>query len=371
MNRTTCARAVAAVAILLVAGVARAGLETQAFGYEQWERAVRERGLDPRDVVYPFLVSDEMAAWAEEQIRPHATMSQEAKLLALQRAFFDSGEFSFAYDEQRTLTAEEAFASGHGNCMSFTSLFVAMSRSLGIPTFLLAVKREPEIEKEDDLVIVNRHVVVGFRMPTKVYYFDFYVTGSGPYINKTVVDDVVASAIYHTNHGGLAIREDDLEEALRHLEIAIALAPEWAPAWVNLGVAHSRLGDIDSALSAHQKALVVDPGNSSALTNMAHIFRDMGREDEARAALKAAADGSRNPFTLIAIADVEMMRGSLDQARRYLKRARWWDGKEPEVYDALARLARLEGDEAKAAKNSQKAAELRQRALENSDEFLN
>ena len=24
----------------------------------------RNRGLDPRDVVYPFLVSDEMAAWA-------------------------------------------------------------------------------------------------------------------------------------------------------------------------------------------------------------------------------------------------------------------------------------------------------------------
>jgi Flp pilus assembly protein TadD len=74
--------------------------------------------------------------------------------------------------------------------------------------------------------------------------------------------------------------------------------------------------------------------------------------------MRAAAESTRNPFTLIAMADVEMTRGEFDQARQYLRRARWWYGKEPEVFNALARLEHLEGNDAKAAKHLRRAAEL-------------
>ncbi len=59
------------------------------------------------------------------------------------------------------------------------------------------------------------------------------------------------------------------------------------------------------------------------------------------------------------MADAEMVRGNTEEARRYLRRARWWYGKEPEVYNALGRLAVLEGEHAKAEKHRQRAAELR------------
>ncbi|MEJ2190054.1 MAG: tetratricopeptide repeat protein [Acidobacteriota bacterium] len=364
MNRPAVFRTAACVAMLLVAGVARPGVEAQAFGYEQWERAVRERGLDPREVVFPFRANEEMAAWAREVTRPVASAAPEVKLVTLQNAFFDRGEFSFSYDDQRTLTAEEAFAEGHGNCMSFTSMFIALSRSLGIPTFLLEVERLPGVERQENLVVVNRHVVAGYRTPTKIYYYDFFVTTSTTFVSHQIIDDVGASAIYHTNHGGLAIRADDLDGALHHLGLAVDLAPDWVPAWVDLGVALSRNGDIDAALDAFQRALAIEPENSSALINMAKIFGDLGRDEEAQTALRAAAEGTRNPFTLIAMADVEMVRGNLDEARKYVKRARWWYPKEPAVYDALSRISRLEGDQEKALKYSRKASDLRQRAVE-------
>jgi len=41
-----------------------------------------------------------------------------------------------------------------------------------------------------------------------------------------------------------------------------------------------------------------------------------------------------------------------------LRRARWWYGREPEVYLALSRLSQLEGDGAKAAKHAERAANL-------------
>jgi len=368
MNRPATVCAAACVAILLVAGAAPSGAEAQAFGYEQWERAVRERGLDPDEVVFPFRATEEMAAWARDVTRPVGSAAPEVKLVTLQNAFFDRGEFSFSYDDQRTLTAEEAFVERRGNCMSFTSMFIALSRSLGLPTFLLEVERLPGVEREENLVVVNRHVVAGYRTPTKIYYYDFFVTTSNSFVSHEIIDDVGASAIYHTNHGGLAIRADDLDEALHQFRIAVELAPEWVPAWVDLGVALSRKGEIDAALNAFQRALEIEPDNSSALINMAKIFRDLGRDDEAQTALRAAAEGTRNPFTLIAMADVEMVRGNLDEARKYVKRARWWYPKEPAVYDALCRIARLEGDEEKAAKYSEKASELRRRTVKNQDD---
>ena len=359
MNRSHNVTTLACALILMVVAAADAGRNNQVFGFDEWQRAVSRLDVDPDEVVYPFHVSEEMRMWAEEKLRSFPTASPETKLGVLQQAFFDRGEFEFEYEGIRTLTAEEAFTARHGNCMSFTSLFVALSRDLGLPTFLVSVKRQPGVEKDDDVVVVNRHVVAGYRSTTKVYIYDFYITTTAPYLNRRVIDDLAASAIYHTNIGGLAIRQRNYEEALRNLEIATVVAPDWAPAWVNLGVTYGRLGNQDAAFDAYQRALTAEPGNSSALINLSKLYQAQGRFEESETALLAAAEGTRNPFTLIAMADFEMLRGNLEEARQYLRRARWWYTKEPAVFDALARLADLDGDDEKAAKHRQRATDLR------------
>ena len=198
--------------------------------------------------------------------------------------------------------------------MAFTSMFVALSRSVGIRTFLVKVRRAPEANRDESVVVVNRHVVAGYRGPDKMTLYDFYVTSATPYIQHRVIDDLQASAMFHNNLGGAAIRDGDFDAAIRHLDIAIGLDPSWAPAWVNLGVARFRLGDSEGAMRAYERALEEEPGNSSAFSNIALLYRQQGREEEARTALMAAAEGRANPFTLIAMADVEIGRGDLDAA---------------------------------------------------------
>jgi len=371
MNRSNVTSILAVAAMLAVAGQLYAGPGEEVFGYDAWRQAVDELDVDPKQVVYPFHLTDEMAAWAEGTIAGHRTQMAEVKLGILQRSFFDGGEFEFQYDVVGTLTAEEAFAARHGNCMSFTSLFIALSRSLGVRTFLVSVKRQPEVMKDEGLVVVNRHVVAGFKAPSKIHLFDFYVTNTSPHVTQRILDDLEASAIYHTNIGGAAIRAGDPEEAVRNLEIAVILVPRWAPAWVNLGVARARLGKTEEAFAAFQRALEVEPGNSSAFVNLAKIYREQGRTAEAETAMRAAADSTRNPFTLIAMANAEMLRGNFDAAGQYLRRARWWYGKEPEVYLALSRLARLEGDDSKAQKFSKRAIDLQLKSMKESDEPQN
>jgi Flp pilus assembly protein TadD len=359
MKRSSVVLAFVVAALIPVVPGLSADFNSKVFGYEEWQTAVAALEIDRTEVVYPFSATPEMEAWAREKLRHFSTASPDVKLQALQQAFFDPGEFEFDYQQTQTLTAEEAFAARHGNCMSFTSLFVATSRSLGLPTFLVAVRRQPEVQRDAGLVVVNRHVVAGYRTPTKIFIYDFYITTSTPYLSRRVIDDLSASAIYHTNIGGLRIRQGDYGDAIRHLEIATILEPDWAPAWVNRGVAYGRLNEQDVAFASYQQALVAEPGNSSALVNLAKLYLEQGREEEAETAMRAAAEGTRNPFTLIAMADADMVRGQLDDARGYLRRARWWYGKEPEVYDALSRLALLEGDSEKAEKHKARAADLR------------
>ena len=330
------------------------------FGYEAWRQRVIERHLDPEEVVYPFTTTPEMMDWATKQLQPYAQKDVLLQLQVLQDALLNTS-YSFSYEKTRTLTAGSAFAAREGNCISFTSLFVAISRSLGIETFLVAVRRPPGIERVDDVTVVNQHVVAAYQSPRKLHIYDFYSTSTEPYHFKKVIDDVAASAIFHTNLGAEDIRNGDLEGAHHHLNIATTLEPGWAPAWINLGVAEFRSGDVDGALQAYRSALLAQPGNPSALTNMAIAYRSLGREEEAEAALRAAADDTTSPFTLIEMADIEMENGLYESARRYLRRARRLYGKHPEVFDALSRLASLEGDDAEAEKYARRAEDIRKR----------
>jgi Flp pilus assembly protein TadD len=348
---------------LLAAGSAAAvpDRDRGAFGRVAWEQEVRSRGLDPSGVIYPFEISVEMANWVDSVLEP-ALPAATDRLGRLQRALFDGDGFEFAYDEDLTLPAEQAFAQRRGNCLSFTVMFVALSRSAGLETFLVAVSREPVVDRVADLVILNHHVVAGHRTGSALVTYDFAVSDQAPVWTSGVIDDVRASAMFHANLGGNALRHDRPEQALSHLEITTTLAPTWPAGWVNLGVAASRLGDLDRAFSAYRTALEVDPGNSSALNNMSVLYARLGRNAEATAALRAAAERTDSPFTLIALADTEIMRGRTDRAAAYLRRAKRGHSAVPEVWDALARLAEAEGEPDRAARQRARAERLRERA---------
>jgi Flp pilus assembly protein TadD len=338
-----------------------------AFGREEWTREIEKTDLEPGVVQYPFESSPEIEAWVSRVLKRHGHDSEGSRLDVIQSAMFDD-DFDFTYEDGTTLPAAEAFELRRGNCMSFTVLFVTMARAAGIEAFLLAVRRNPGIDKEGDLVVLNHHVVAGYRGPRKVTIYDFNVTSSETFNQRFVVDDVMATAMYHNNLAGEAIRTDDFESAVWHLDITTRLVPDWTHGWVNYGVARFRNGDIDGALACYEKALKVKPNNPSALTNMAFVYRELGRHQESEMALRAAAHKSVNPYTLIAIADSEMIRGNYEEAASYLRRARWSYRSEPEVWDAMSRLARLRGDTRKAERHATRADKLRREAESDGDE---
>jgi len=348
-----------AAGILAIAPIVDVSAAADHGSHSAWSRAVHDHGLDPDRVIDPFQASAEMADWVESVVAGEPWLDDVGRLERIQGALFDEDAFEFVYDEGLTLTAEQAFVERRGNCLSFTVLFVALSRSVGLDTFLVTVRREPEVVRSGDLVVVNRHVVAGYRAGSALVTFDFARSEAAFAPGHEIIDDVRASAIFHGNLGGAALRRGDNRDALEQLEIATTLAPDWSSGWVNLGVALVRLGDRDRAYAAYRNALVADPGNASALNNLSALYARDGRTAEAIVALRAAAETTDSPFTLIAMADSEIMSDRLDEAARYLRRARRRHPMQPEVFDALARLADVQGRTGRAARYRDRADGLR------------
>ncbi|MCP4898190.1 MAG: tetratricopeptide repeat protein [bacterium] len=360
MNNTATLRVFGCLAIvsLLSAGCVSSGKKLY-IGEAEWQERVEKQGLDPDEVVYPFITTPEMREFASKILGQHQLRSKAAQLTRLQMALFNKEVFHFKRDDKLTLTASEAFAERRGNCFSFTSLFVSLARSLGYETFMVSVERPPEVKRDQGLVVVTQHIVAGYIEGRWLHLYDFFMTSQDPYESERYIGDVKASAMYHSNLGGVEIGMGNLDEANRHLRIATRLDAELASAWVNLGVLRYRSGEMRDALECYQRALRAEPGMPSALTNVAYVHRSLGEEDKANAAFAAAAQGQASPFALIAMADAETSLGNRKAASRYLRRAKRHYPKEPEVYEALAEFADSAGNQKKALKYRGKAEALR------------
>ena len=87
------------------------------------------------------------------------------------------------------------------------------------------------------------------------------------------------------------IHADDLgrpDLAQKDLEAALAVAPDWLPALLNLGNLHEDMGRREAAAEAYGRALAVAPGHPVAMARSAGLARLTGPEDPVIAGLRAA-----------------------------------------------------------------------------------
>ncbi len=321
----------------------------------QWEEALRSRGVDPAQVPNPLAFTPEMRAEALRLTGPGESLD---RLRRLQEALFDPQRFPFAYEVKTTLTATEAYYRREGNCLSFTNLFVAMGRSIGIPVQSGLIMRVRSSEREDDLIVVNTHVVAMYTQAGGTTYFDFDRTRRGQPTVVRPLDDLWLTALYLNNRGAEELRLRHPEVAARLFADAVKLAPEFAPAWGNLGVARRRLGDVAGALAAYAEALRSDPTNPTVLSNLALLYTSLGRTAEAEAALAAARLSAASPHLLIVRGDVELARGKVVEARRFYLRARRLDPRLADAWVALARAELAAGRPSQARRLATKALRL-------------
>ncbi len=352
----------ALVVALLAGALAASGCRSGAPGThlnlspEEWRRVVAERGVDPGDVPMPMYVSPAIRAVAEEIGGPG---DDRERLRRLQAALLDRRSYAFEYDTVATFTAAEAFAARRGNCVSFTNLFIAFGRALGIPLQAALLFRRARSEREGDLVMVFNHMVAVHPKGRYNTIYDFYQTRDETQVDLRLIDDLAVAAISASNRGIEALRQGDLARAHGLLERATKLDPSLPDLLSNLGIAKWRQGDRDGALAVFRRGLELDAHRPALLHNIAALFIEQGRRNEARAALAAANTREASPYLSVVQGDLELAGGSPKAALRAYRRA---NRESPQLVEALIGIARAEralGNEGAARRALQKALKLR------------
>jgi tetratricopeptide (TPR) repeat protein len=326
-----------------------------------WSQELIRRGVDVREVPNPLAVGEPIHQMAEEFAGIGTPVE---RMQRLQRAFFDEKNFPFRYANRGTFTAAEAFARREGNCLSFTNLFVAMGRSIGIPITTALVTRTQASEREGDLIIVNNHVVAALPYGTEWQYFDFDRRPHDRPKFYLPLDDLWITALYLNNRGADELRLGHPDIALRRFEDATKLAPRFAASWGNVGVARRRLGDVQGAFDAYAQALAISADDPTILGNLASLYRSIGKESEAQMALKAVNVSHATPHVLIVRGDLELAQGRTKGAIRLYKRARALSPKLADPWVALARADLARSRPESARKDLEKALTLEPGHLE-------
>jgi len=327
-----------------------------ALASDPWSTALRKRGIDPALVENPIAITPEIRAAADALSGRGGGTIDELK--RIQSALFDTTRFSLDYDAATTTTAAEALASGRGNCVSFTNLFIAMARSRGYRVKAGYLQPRPLGERRGDLVYVMTHVVAVYPLNDRYVVFDFYKTREEPSRKIRLLDDYELAALYVNNLAVQALSASDYALAETRVTAVLKLAPEFAPAYGNLGVILRRRGDIPGAIDAYRRALALEPHDPAILGNLALLYSGLGREREAKAALTLADLRLATPYTILARGDLEAADGRIEDALRYYRRAARIDPTIPDPHVSIARLTRFAGRLDEARREAERALKL-------------
>jgi Flp pilus assembly protein TadD len=318
--------------------------------------------VDPHEVL---ALTAEMRAFVDEHVAAEA--KKHVRLQQLTDAVIRRGRLKLEYDET-TRTAAAAFQERRGNCLSFSSLFLALARHAGLDAHFQEVDTPPDWSLRDHTFVLNRHVNVLVdlgRDPRKrrrtgslvrtsigpgVRIVDFNMDNFRTSYDRRRISDARLLAHYYNNVAVERMQGGDAAAALGHFRRAIGSDPSFSPAWTNLGTLYMRNGHPAYAEAAQLQALKADPSDPVAMSNLAGLYERQG--DRARAAKyreRVVEHRSKNPYYRFHLAREAFRAKDYDAAIDHLEKAIRVKKNEDQFYFLLGASYLKKGD-AKAAR---------------------
>jgi tetratricopeptide (TPR) repeat protein len=269
---------------------------------------------------------------------------EEQKLRRLLHYFREQGYLN-RYQQTGTHTAREVMDRGSGNCISYANLFVSMSRSVGLQAFYLDASRVVrEFGRSGSVLVEYGHILVGVRIGPDITPVDF--DGSAKKFNRfEVISDLEAIADYYNNVGyelSFHRREQGgfaSDDVLHAFSLATRIAPRFAKAWNNLGVAYNRAGRTAEATRAYRNAIRADPHLPAPHANLAQIYLRQDRTVKAAVHFeKAVRLDTQNAHYRYFLGKALVLSGKLRNARDQLETAVRLD---PDLFQAHMWLAHV------------------------------
>jgi tetratricopeptide (TPR) repeat protein len=346
---------VLAVVPSLTTGCAGQERRFDSVDYLRQEYAKHTDRLAAADILVPFELDDEIETFLDTKLKPAPRESYRVE--QINDLIFRKLQLQYAL--RPTRNAVDTYHAREGNCLSFVNLFVGIARHNRLSPFYVEVVDHQRWRHQNGMILSQGHIVAGMYVAGLLKTFDFLPYTPKSYKNFKPIDDLTATAHHYNNLAGEALLEGDTETAEHYLAIATDLVPTFEKALNNLGVLLARKGEREAALEVYRKGLASDPANVPILTNMARIYQQMGRLEEAEAAL-ARVEGAKvtNPFYFVYRGELALSADDAARALEYLRDALRIDTEIPETHVGLVKAYVALGDLQKARHHLERALRL-------------
>jgi tetratricopeptide (TPR) repeat protein len=117
------------------------------------------------------------------------------------------------------------------------------------------------------------------------------------------------------NKAGDAMQQADWNEAKKHLEKAVAIYPQYASAYNNLGVVAMKQNDLPAAKAGFERAVELNDSSGSAYLNLGRLYlKDRNYDETARLMDKVLSLDGNSPEALTILADCDVATGKYAEA---------------------------------------------------------
>jgi len=279
----------------------------------------KRAGLEHAD---PLYIDEGIQREIEANVSPAG--APEQRLRGIVRYLVDSGHINFEYQPDRSLTAEEAFHQRRGDCMSFSNLFMALARHMGIFTYFVHVQEVRNYYERDGFFFVSSHVAVGYGSGPVALVFDFTKELSDWKLSVyQAIDDSDALALYYNNIAVDHMVRGRTAHAEKLFSFWLERSPRVAELYNNYGVLLNRTNRSEKALHVLLGALERYPEYEPLYTNgLLAARKSKNFEVTARLEKKSHQLEERDPFFLFARAMGLYQDAHFTQAAAEFERAR-------------------------------------------------
>lgn len=264
-------------------------------------------------------VSDEMRTFLAEEVG--TVKVPLVKFRRMFRGLNREGYFESNYLADSTRTAADTFHHKSGNCLSYTSMFIALAREAGLDARFQIVRVPPNWDADSGYLIRYTHVNVvlkGFTYDArtgKEFSVDFNDVLPDPDYPRHQISDEQATSLYYANRSVFHMRAGEMRDAFAYMKKAIDIAPDNADLWINLGAFYAKHEAFEQALTSYEVALALDPGNRGAISGLGRTHELLGNQTEAdQYNDRVRRYRQRNPYYHFAIARTEFDRARYAEA---------------------------------------------------------
>lgn len=271
--------------------------------------------------------------------------STSFKMKKLVETIFDKDRKGFAYSAGHSTIAAETWRARAGDCLSLTVLTFSVARTLGMNAAMQEVQTPTLYGRAGELDVVNQHVNVlfpHFRGDLMVestahdVVIDFEPDYAAPR-RGAALDESGIVARYYNNVAVENMARGDYPVAYAHFKAAIRADPLYVSPYSNLAVLYRRLGREAEAEKLLRHAVGLDGNIDVAMHELHRLLKNQGRVTEA-SEIEHRLDERRanDPYHWIGLAVLDLQNSRLRAAIEKLNRANDLAPTFPEVHRYLA-----------------------------------